>query len=360
MFGPERTYQWLGKDNVPLDFATQVQVDTIRTAIREGDFDLTLDLLDDLKATSGHLDDCAKASVHLECARAYNLIHEPEQAMQELEAADRLLSAIPNPDQCCWHNQAIVNWMLGASFWKAPGQRQQAIQTWQKALGLFQSLTHDPNTLDPAPDWYKDRVTEMQDHLRQALQSPQLIPVRPRPSSRPVTMPRVVLQPGSLTAVNVYGSIQAGTFTPTGASHQPIDRVSLQPSVDEFVIEGNSHHLFNLRGPSRIITLRSSMAYYIMKVNGDSMDKADIDPGDYVLFHYQDTASYGDIVAAQKTGVNTEATLKTYTRVRGPDDKIIVKLMPQSNNQVHEPIPITQSSSDISICGVALGVFKPA
>ncbi len=360
MFGPERTYQWLGQDNVPLDFATQVLVDTIQAAIRAGDFNQALDWLDDLRTSSRGLDECGRASVHMECARAYNQMHRPEQSIQELEVADRLLGKLSDPDQCCRHNQAMVNWMLGASFWQTTGQRQQAIRTWQKALALFQSLSHDPNILDPGPDWYKDRVTEMQDHFRRALQSPHPARHRPKPVTRPVTMPRTVLQPGPLNFIEILGSIRASDFGPNASGPQPIGRVTLQPSVDEFTIDGNPHHLLNLRGSSRIVTLQSSSSYYILKVNGDSMDKAGIDPGDYILLRYQDSASYGDIVAAEIFDLDDQATLKTYTRVIEADGEEKVLLLPQSNNQDHQPFSFTKSSQELFIGGVALGVFKPA
>lgn len=358
MFGIERTYQWLGRDNVPLGFTTRALVDNIHTAIAKSKFERALDLLDDLQAAINPLDDCARAYVHLGRARAYNKMHETEQALQELEAADKLLKAIDNPNQCCRHNQALVNWMLGGSFWQNPGQRQHALETWQKALELFQILSHDSNTLDPGPDWYKDRVAEMQDHFLRALQGPQPTPARPRASSRPVTMPRVVLQPGSLKYIDVLGSIRASDFGPNASGPQPIDRVALQPSIDEFMIEGNPHYLYNLRGPSQIITLQSSMPYFILKVNGDSMDKAGIDPGDYIILRHQDSASYGDIAAAEIFDVDDQATLKTYTRVREANGNEKVLLLPQSNNEDHDPILITKSDQ-VFIGGVALGVFKP-
>ncbi|HLA97657.1 MAG TPA: S24 family peptidase [Anaerolineales bacterium] len=359
MFDPESTYQWLGRDNVPLDFASQELVKSIHTSIAAGDFDRALDLLDDLKAASGRLDDCARASVHIECARAFQQMNVPEQAIQELETAARLLDGISYPSQACRHNLAVVNWMLGAFFWSTPGQRQIAIETWQHSLDLFQTLIHDPNTLDPAPMWYAVRLAEMKVHFGQAMQSPQPIPVSTGPGGWPVSLPRVVLQPGSLKSIAVLGNIPAGGFAPSGTGPQPSSRVRLQPTGDEFLIDGIPHHLFNLRGNEQIITLQSSFQYYILWVQGDSMDMTGIQPGDYVLLRYQDSAVYGDIVAAEILNVDGEATLKSFTRILGTHGEEIVLLLPLSNNQEHQPFTFTIDSQEFFIRGVALGVFKP-
>ncbi|HSF81351.1 MAG TPA: S24 family peptidase [Anaerolineales bacterium] len=360
MFGPESTFRWIGKENVRLGFPAQVLLENIRASITEGDFDQALDQMDDLKDTTSNLDNCARASIHLECARSYHWMHEPGQALMELEMADMLLRAIKKPEQCCRHNQAIVNWMLGVFFWQTPGQRRVAIRAWSKSLELFQSLITDPNTLDPNPNWYKDRLTEMKNYYQQAQQSSQsnLRDIRARNWS--VTLPRTVLQPGSLKSIAVLGTIPAGGFAPTGAGPLPTSRVSLQPSMDEFMIDGNPHNLFNLRGPSRIISLQSSLQYFVLKVNGDSMDKAGINPGDYVLLRYQDHASYGDIVAAEIINVDNQATLKSFSRVREASGDEKVLLSPQSNNQIHESFTFLKSKQSFFIRGVALGVFKPA
>jgi len=250
--------------------------------------------------------------------------------------------------------------MLGAYFWRTPGQRQIAIETWQHSLDLFQTLIHDPNTLDPAPMWYAVRLAEMKVHFGQAMQSPQPIPVSTGPGGWPVSLPRVDLQPGSLKSIDVLGTIPAGGFAPSGSGPQPIGSVRLQPSANEFMIGGVPHHLFNLRGPSQIINLQSSIPYYILKVQGDSMDMAGIQPGDYVLLRYQDSADYGDIVAAEILNVDSQATLKSFTRIRETDGEEKVLLLPQSNNQDHQPFTFTKSTRDFFIRGVALGVFKPA
>lgn len=49
--------------------------------------------------------------------------------------------------------------------------------------------------------------------------------------------------------------------------------------------------------------------YFILRANGDSMIKANIDDGDYVIIKQQETAEEGQIIVAL---INDEATLKRY------------------------------------------------
>ncbi|HIT62480.1 MAG TPA: repressor LexA [Candidatus Caccovivens faecavium] len=49
--------------------------------------------------------------------------------------------------------------------------------------------------------------------------------------------------------------------------------------------------------------------YFILRANGDSMIKANIDDGDYVIIKQQETAEVGQIIVAL---INDEATLKRY------------------------------------------------
>lgn len=49
--------------------------------------------------------------------------------------------------------------------------------------------------------------------------------------------------------------------------------------------------------------------YFILRANGDSMIKANIDDGDYVIIKQQETGEVGQIIVAL---INDEATLKRY------------------------------------------------
>ena len=77
-------------------------------------------------------------------------------------------------------------------------------------------------------------------------------------------------------------------------------------------------------------------------VKGDSMVKAGIYSGDYVIARQQTTADPGDIVVAIYEG---GATLKKY----GRDSKGNHLLIPENDNM--EPIVVTPEDSDFRIVG---------
>ena len=83
---------------------------------------------------------------------------------------------------------------------------------------------------------------------------------------------------------------------------------------------------------------------YILRVRGDSMIKAGILEGDFVVVRPQDTASDGEIVVAL---VGEEATVKRYFK-----ETDHVRLQPE--NDALEPI----RSRDVKILGRVIGVFR--
>jgi repressor LexA len=83
---------------------------------------------------------------------------------------------------------------------------------------------------------------------------------------------------------------------------------------------------------------------YILRVRGDSMQKAGILEHDFVVVRPQDTAGDGEIVVAL---VGEEATVKRFFR---EDDH--VRLQPE--NDAYEPI----RSRDVRVLGRVVGVFR--
>src|SRR5688572_5719326 len=83
---------------------------------------------------------------------------------------------------------------------------------------------------------------------------------------------------------------------------------------------------------------------YILRVRGDSMIKAGILEGDFVVVRPQDTATDGEIVVAL---VGEEATVKRYFKKSDH-----VRLQPE--NDALEPI----RSRDVKILGRVIGVFR--
>ncbi len=81
--------------------------------------------------------------------------------------------------------------------------------------------------------------------------------------------------------------------------------------------------------------------YFLLRANGDSMNRAGINDGDLVLVEQQSTADEGDKVVAL---IDDAATVKKFHIGDGA-----VVLRPQSNNPQHKPIILTE---DFQIQGV--------
>lgn len=87
-------------------------------------------------------------------------------------------------------------------------------------------------------------------------------------------------------------------------------------------------------------------AYFILRAQGDSMNRAGINDRDFVLIRQQPIAHAGDKIVAL---INDEATIKEFR----PEKNAIV-LMPKSTNSKHRPIILTE---DFQIQGVVVTVI---
>lgn len=93
--------------------------------------------------------------------------------------------------------------------------------------------------------------------------------------------------------------------------------------------------------------VRAGSNCFALKVKGESMIKAGIMEGDFVIVNQQNIANNGDIIVAT---VNDEATLKRFSK----NDKGM-QLIPENDNFL--PIPIN-FSDNFSIIGKVIGVFR--
>ena len=80
---------------------------------------------------------------------------------------------------------------------------------------------------------------------------------------------------------------------------------------------------------------KSGSSYFLVRANGDSMDKAGIKDGSILLVRQQAVAENGDKVVAL---INDEATAKVFERTEQA-----VILRPKSNNPEHRPIILTEN-----------------
>jgi SOS-response transcriptional repressor LexA len=364
----ENTYYWLQVSEYALpQHALVVYIDQLHTAVINNLPIPALALMDEVKETAAQVADAlVQAYVHLECARAnYNLARYV-QARQELEQAIALLTPRAGYDSAYKHCNAIAHWMLGNLLRETPDQRSAVITAWQTSLNAFTNLAAWPSEYGDMssgnPVWYSDRCVEMRQAIEELFAPAPVVPLgtaAPGPLplvTPPFPLPISTLFSGKIRSIPVVGEIPAGGFAPSGIDPYILENLPLQPSQDLFSIGGIEHRLVNLRGSPGVTELVSSSAYYILHVNGDSMNACQIDPGDYVLIRQQDSADQMDIVAAEIVNVDiTEATLKRYRRTNG-----MIILEPDSTNPAHQQFQFGQSARNFFIRGVALGVFKPA
>lgn len=86
---------------------------------------------------------------------------------------------------------------------------------------------------------------------------------------------------------------------------------------------------------------------FLLRVQGDSMQKTGIFDGDLVVVRKQDTARNGEIVAAR---VGEEATVKRFQKTGGK-----VTLFPE--NDAYEPIEV-DPSQEFEVLGKVVGVYR--
>lgn len=86
--------------------------------------------------------------------------------------------------------------------------------------------------------------------------------------------------------------------------------------------------------PVSVSLAKPQHRYFLLRVSGDSMNRAGIQDGDLVLVQQQSTADEGEKVVAL---IDDEATVKVLKRSRDA-----VLLVPRSTNPKHTPIVLTQ------------------
>ena len=104
----------------------------------------------------------------------------------------------------------------------------------------------------------------------------------------------------------------------------------------------------NIEGfiPVSVSLAKPGSMYYLLRASGDSMDEGGINNGDMVLVRQQPVADPGDKVVAL---IDNKATIKEYHPVKGA-----IVLKPQSTNQEHKPIILTD---DFQIQGVVIATI---
>ncbi|MBW7954669.1 repressor LexA [Candidatus Gracilibacteria bacterium] len=81
--------------------------------------------------------------------------------------------------------------------------------------------------------------------------------------------------------------------------------------------------------------IKGNNNYFLLRANGDSMNKIGIEDGDIILIRHNTDCSNGDIVVAL---IDDSATLKEFRKENG-----IIKLIPRSTNPANKTIIVTEN-----------------
>jgi SOS-response transcriptional repressor LexA len=242
-----------------------------------------------------------------------------------------------------------MRWLLGCVYWALENE-VDALSSWENSMQEISEHARkiDRNNLNDV-QWYANVQQEMEEAIKYAADhnAPPPPKIKPRSNGK-----KHLLQ-----TLPVIGRIPAGTplnILPDAASFM---------EVDEVILENKRYHIVSLFHDKKVVNLHTRQRFYILHVNGNSMNQATPEPienGDYVILREQTTAESGDIVAAEIVGVDDRATLKRFKIDSGT-----FFLMPESADpEFKKPIYLdhifTQFDDRFYIRGVAIAVLKPA
>lgn len=291
--------------------------------------------------------------------------HSYDRATEFLEdALHQLPDVLPH--------RAIARWMMGCVYFAA-GQASAALSAWDSSLNDLNLLALAPGYLPP------ERVRGLREQMRVALRqaideisrgpAPGTAGVGPSPtppdtgpgfSGWPVTRPSAGRGepnpwPPARSLIFSTGSDQIRAGDPMRLGVEAGAHDSLE--VEQLLINNQRYSIHALPGAPAASSVRLDR-FYTLQVKGDSMNRAGIVSGDYVLLRLQEQASHNDIVAALIIGDDYEATLK---RFRIFDSGRRVVLQPESDNSRHQPrefINGQNTEGRYRIFGVVVALLK--
>ncbi|MAT43965.1 MAG: hypothetical protein CL609_16645 [Anaerolineaceae bacterium] len=288
------------------------------------------------------------------------------KAYRLIEEAAVLLRENPATNEIHYQTFAASFWLLGCLEYARGSSRAEILKCWQKALTLYEKLSNHELMLYTGQ--YRYNIRRMQETISafisersETVNSSHFI--TNAESTLQLALPTfslfkpVTLFSGQTKVLDVYHTIPAGPLTELEDPPEPLESFPLQKEQAMFLIDKQGFQLFRLDGTEQTIHLNSQL-HIVLRVEGDSMNLANIDDGDYILLRLQNDASHEDIVAAQiiEKGAEPQATLKRFER-----DGKKINLKAESSNPKNKSYPFVENDLNhkLSIIGVAIGVFKP-
>jgi hypothetical protein len=281
------------------------------------------------------------------------LLKEEAYLLFAKEQVQRAAETFVNRDL---HSRAFALWFVGYISWQIPMGQREAIRQWDQCRYLLNLLSY--SHVSPAPDWYQKvrfLIVEAFFNTRMREQYYPLKDVRhtrlrpsPQPSipTAPPTKPKAPPSRLIIRTIPVYQYVPAGGWgvvDPDEVGHL---------EVEKLMMEGKPYQAIDLVGRGRV-TLRENEPYAVVHIKGTSMNKLNIEDGDYVVIHRQEDASHMDVVLAERITLDSEATLKRYYK-----QGRILELHPESDDPSHPILPV-EKRDDLRILGIAIAVLKP-
>jgi len=363
--------QWvraIKPDKYYLRESTRILVGRMRNAIDNSSSNEAWNLLGQLKKLGDGIYDMRndfggdgflyeQSEINLECAVAAYLMGDRHEAGSLLDktSGNFVHQTI---------HKAVTCWISGCIHWQSQTHFDAALVNWEKGFQIVNDLARDSAFEEVFADGCTQIAFVMNNAIRSASRTgfppppPGWTGTRPNPGMEfnetpfqsPPSQPPSNSSPRYPTALlrsfPVLGSIPAGS--PIGI----VDNSGEEAMINGVEINGSFYNFHSLIG-SNEINVGQNKRYFILRVNGDSMNNAmpvRIEDGDYVLMVKQDSAESGDIVAAEIENDGREATLKRYYF---SDGKYILKA--QSRNPANDHLTFRK---DFYIRGKAIAVLK--
>ena len=323
---------------------------------------------------------CAEmAEARVECACDIYELGYLERAVEYLnQAIERYC-----PDQ---HGTAVTLWILGCIYWELPAERDNAINVWRRSRSIIRSLLADDYFMaSEKKTWYEERYEEMGFDLeKMTFQSEkpavadkrkntdaqdaeqassaadsdaagdEAWPINKAPRGKNKQSSNTRLKKAFLKWWPVLSEIPAGI--PIGLLLDNPEYCS-NLEVGQLQIDDLLYQVHDIHGESASIAIDLRINYFVLRVTGDSMNKAEINDGDYVLLRSGDAANSNDIVAVEIHDVDAQSTLKRFIV---QDRKFIFR--PESHNPIHQPHEFREgddSEKQYLIRGSVVAILKP-
>jgi SOS-response transcriptional repressor LexA len=166
---------------------------------------------------------------------------------------------------------------------------------------------------------------------------------------------------------DILGDVSIGVFPifgkiPAGNPHPIPQLVTDYIETDRFIIDGKPYRVVGSQRDKFRLSFSLHATYIAFRVEGDSMNKANLDDGDYVILRVPSVGgadlepNNGDIVAVALPETDA-VTLKRFRRKGGQ-----VVFEPDSTNPNHVSYPFVTSSEygiPFKIVGIHVATLKP-